>query len=162
MEITKSMYLLAKKIVAEYEEKNINKCKDVPKAKLFFRDQNGNLYDNNLKPIQEEFSDQVIWCYNECIKYFDSHLLPLKVSEGKKWHETIDKLNRIDGIPFDKIVEIVQWARNDSFWSKNFLSLRKLRTKDKNGVKYAVVFNEKLKDKKPLTLAQQMRKEHNL
>ena len=58
------------------------------------------------------------------------------------WLETIEKLNRIDKVPFEKIVEIVKNTREDNFWNKNFMSLSKLRQK-KDGVPYVVIFNEK-------------------
>jgi len=43
-----------------------------------------------------------------------------------------------------QIVDVVVWARNDTFWSTNFLSINKLNKSDKNGVKYIDVFIEKM------------------
>ncbi len=91
---------------------------------------------------QKVFSDEVFSCLSNCLKYFPEHLHPKnKIS----WLDTIGQLNRIDKIPFEKIIEIVKKTRGDNFWSTNFLSLTKLRKKNKDGVMYIVVFNEKFK-----------------
>lgn len=94
----------------------------------------------NSKKSEDDFSGDVLLCFQECCLHFPKHLIPKNVIP---WLDTIEKLNRIDGIPFEKIVEITKAARQDDFWSKNFLSLPKLRKKDKNGVPYVVVFNER-------------------
>ena len=96
-----------------------------------------------IKP-KKVFSGEIEKCFRECLRHFEFHLLP-NDKDALKWKETIDKLHRIDKIPYNMIVEIVQWARKDEFWSKNFLSLRKLRNKDKNGIMYVVNFSEKMK-----------------
>lgn len=46
--------------------------------------------------------------------------------------EIIDQIIRIDKFPFDKLKPILQWAREDDFWSTNFLSCAPLR-KRRNG-----------------------------
>lgn len=154
------MYLLAKDIVSEYE--NLNLIPKNQKNDFSAGEQNSinniEVYDPKqisiLDQIEEKekssdkkekyYSNEVYQCYEDCKVFFSTHLLPGNPKEYQSWFDVIDKLNRLDGIPFERIVEIVQWARKDKFWSKNFLSLRKLRTKDKNGVKYVVIFNEKL------------------
>jgi len=92
-------------------------------------------------------NSNVLNCYYECIKFFPDHLVPTIGNPLMNWLDTIEKLNRIDKIPFGKIIEIVKLTREDAFWSKNFLSIPKLRKKDSSGVKYVVVFNEKFKSK---------------
>ena len=67
------------------------------------------------------------------------------------WLDTIEKLNRIDGLEFDDISLLVQAVRKDSFWSKNFLSLTKLRKKNKEKLIYWKVFREKFKIEKSKT-----------
>ena len=95
------------------------------------------------KPKKElAFTNEVIKCYTDCIVYFPEHLHP-KESLVKSWLSTIDKLNRLDKIPFELIVKIVAKTRDDDFWSKNFLSLTKLRKKNQDGILYIIVFNEK-------------------
>ena len=64
----------------------------------------------------------------------------------KKWIDTIDKLIRLDNKSPEEIRAVISWTRNDDFWSNNFLSLTKLRSK-KDGVKYYDIFNENRKSK---------------
>jgi len=54
--------------------------------------------------------------------------------------DVFDKLIRIDGYQEGDVKAAIEWARGDDFWSTNFLSPLKLRSKDKNGVKYIDVF----------------------
>ena len=93
------------------------------------------------------YSKEVNDCFGRCLAYFDSHLIPRTPKKENDWKDTIEKLNRIDGVPFEKIVEIVKNVRNDSFWCKNFLSLNKLRKKNKDGIAYIVVFDAQFKPK---------------
>ena len=82
-------------------------------------------------------------CLNNCLEFFPLHLHP---KNKNTWIDTIEKLNRIDGVPFVEIERIVKATREDSFWSKNFLSMTKLRKK-KDDVTYIVIFAEKFKTK---------------
>lgn len=82
-------------------------------------------------------------CLEKCLTYFESQLHPKK---PEVWLDVIEKLHRIDGLPFEKIVEITQRARSDEFWKQNFLSLTKLRKKNKEDIPYVVVFNERFKN----------------
>lgn len=115
-----------------------------------FKDNNtiNNTVNNTINNISnsKEFSLSVKNCYLNCLKYFDKHLHP---KNKKSWLETIDKLNRIDKIPFERIELITKWARTDNFWKTNFLSLTKLRKNQKSsGLKYIIVFNEKINNGK--------------
>lgn len=96
--------------------------------------------DINIKVYSKEVND----CFNNCLNYFPEHLQP---KNKNSWLDTIEKLNRIDNIPFKIIEEIVKKTREDNFWSKNFLSLNKLRQKNKDGIYYSIVFNEQIKSK---------------
>lgn len=88
----------------------------------------------------ERFSQGVHNCLAKCYLYFPQHLWP---KSEEKWLHTIDKLHRIEKLPYETIVEITKLARQDSFWSKNFLSIQKLRKKNSEGVMYVVVFGER-------------------
>lgn len=68
--------------------------------------------------------------------------------QDKKWMETIDKLIRLDGKDPEEIKSVIKWARENDFWSDKFLSLVKLRNKDKQNIKYYDVFNEARKAKR--------------
>ena len=99
--------------------------------------------EEQTQKIEKVYSKEIHDCFNSCLSFFDSHLHP---KNSNSWLETIDLLNRIDKIPFDLIIEIVKKTRQDDFWAKNFLSLTKLRKNNPDGVKYIVVFNEKIKN----------------
>lgn len=99
-----------------------------------------------INNIATSFSEDVLESYNFILNFFPSHLQPKNEKQKKGWLETLDKLKRIDKIDL-KIVEcIVKKVREDDFWSKNFLSLTKLRKKNKEGIMYIVVFSEKFKN----------------
>lgn len=97
------------------------------------------------------FSKEVIDCYHNCIEYFNEDLKPKSVKEQDSWMDTIDKLNRLEHLQFSDIELLVKSARQDIFWSKNFLSITKLRRKDKDKVPYWKVFKEKFKYEKTKT-----------
>jgi hypothetical protein len=101
------------------------------------------------KKIKETivYPKEVYMCYDHCIKYFPENVLPKDHNKKNKWLDTIDKLYRIDSVPYEKIIEIVKGTRASDFWAKNFLSLTKLRKKNNDDVMYIVVFNENLKSK---------------
>ncbi|AGO48518.1 DnaD-like helicase loader [Cellulophaga phage phi18:3] len=112
------------------------------------------LSDLETLEVKNNFSEEIQKCYLECLSYFPEHLHP---EDPEKWKDVIDKLNRIDKIPLSEISRITKIVREDDFWSGQFLSLRKLREKQKSsGIKYIVVFNEKFKAiKKPQTINRQ-------
>jgi hypothetical protein len=97
---------------------------------------------DNVNVNDSERDINIKRCLHNCIEYFPHHLIPDGLAP---WIETIDKLNRIDKIPFEIIEQIVKKTREDNFWSKNFLSLTKLRKKNKDGIMYVIVFNEQIK-----------------
>ena len=108
-----------------------------------------NLFDTNEKgkekkvsPKKEKISKEIIFpIVKELIKHFPSHVLKrLTDPQKKKWGETIEQLIRLDSYTKEEITQAVEFARNDSFWKNNFLSLNKLRKTDKNGTKYISIF----------------------
>lgn len=52
-----------------------------------------------------------------------------KMPDFQKWADHMDKLIRIDGRTFEEIEALIFWIFQDSFWSKNILSSKKLREK---------------------------------
>jgi len=103
---------------------------------------------NNKKEIvknQNDFSQAVYNCYNSLKNFFPEDLQPKNSTEKNNWLETIEKLNRIDNWEFKNIEAIVYKTRADDFWQKNFLSLTKLRKKDKSGIMYINVFFNKFR-----------------
>jgi len=96
--------------------------------------------DTKVKVYAEDVHDT----FKDCLLFFPNHLHP---KNANSWLDVIDKLISIDKIPKEQILEIVEKTRLDPFWSKNFLSLTKLRKTNGEGVKYIIVFNENLKSK---------------
>lgn len=47
--------------------------------------------------------------------------------------EVLERIVRINEMPFDELVELLDWILEDSWWSGNVRSLRSLRNKSKNG-----------------------------
>ena len=97
------------------------------------------------KTKQIIFSPIVEDVFYFCLDYFPENLHPKTQKEIDSWKTTIKQLNEIDGHDYDTIRHLIQKTREDEFWSKNFLSVNKLRKNDKNGVKYFDVFFEKFK-----------------
>jgi hypothetical protein len=108
--------------------------------------------------VIHRYAQDVIDCVKNCLVHFDGHLHPKTPKQKLQWCEVVEKLNRIDGIPYQQIEAITEWARNDEFWASNFLALPKLRKKNKDGLLWILVFSEKLKrndNNKPLSEQQQ-------
>lgn len=144
MKITEKMYLLAKEIVKEYDNNiDVNEIEVIDPFQISILDQIKEKEKSSEKK-EKEFDIGVLNCYRICLDYFPSNLHPKK---PKTWYEVIDKLNRIDGYSFEDIELVVKSVRNDDFWSRNFLSITKLRRKNKDGVSYFTVFVEKFKQK---------------
>jgi hypothetical protein len=117
--------------------------------------------ENNDKPLNNEkqkvYSIEVNDVYDFSLKHFDEELKPKDEKQKNSWLDTIDKLNRIDGVDFPIIKAVIKNARKDDFWNKQFQSLNKLRSKDKQGLIYFVVFYNKFKPKEAKDYSQEMR-----
>ena len=87
--------------------------------------------------------EQVTEICNFACPLFPIEIRPKK--PDKLWIDTIEKLIRIDGKQPEEIKAVIKWARSNDFWSKNFLSLAKLRKPNPEKVKYYDVFNENMK-----------------
>ena len=139
-----------------WQKENANECERINEdAKNADRDKvtvTDTVIDKVIVNVKEKvnkkevnFSQEVFQTFDEVLNYFTLNLQPNSKKKKDSWLETIDKLNRIDKIPFEKIIEITKKTREDPFWSTNFLTLNKLRSKDPHGIPYIVVFNEKIK-----------------
>lgn len=85
-------------------------------------------------------------------EWFNVNFKPTHITASNaqidKWAQEYEKMRRIDRKTKEEIIAAVKWAREDEFWSKNFLTPMKLRSKDKQGVMYIDLFLEKLKETK--------------
>ena len=113
---------------------------------------NNTISKSIIRPKTKVFSKEVQNCLEACLRHFPDHLHPSTPKQKENALETIKRLNKIDKLPFEVVEEIVSKTRGDKFWCKNFLSINKLRKKNKEGIMYVVVFNEAIKSKpKPKT-----------
>jgi hypothetical protein len=94
---------------------------------------------------QKVYSKEVHDTFQKCLNYFPEHLHPNTEAKKNNWLDTLEKLERIDGLELDLIRKIVKKTRADDFWSKNFLSLTKLRKTNKEDITFIQVFYEKFK-----------------
>lgn len=100
-------------------------------------------YKDKYKDKPKTFSDEIRNFTGTLSSFFPDNIRN-KLTEKEKLSliDTIDKLKRIDKYTEDQILKAVKNGRNDEFWSKQFLSLSKLRKKNGDGVKYIDIFLE--------------------
>lgn len=106
---------------------------------------NNNNNENNETKKTNVFSEDVLSTYYSVLNLFDESTHPNNDQQVNNWMDTIDKLNRIDGLSFDDIFHLIKVTREDDFWSTNFLSVTKLRKKNKEEIPYWKVFYNKFK-----------------
>ena len=105
---------------------------------------------NNITIEQEtiilpknEFSEDVIKIYDASIKLFSDDLKPANEKQKNIWLNEFDKLIRLDNLTIGQIYSIIKFGRSDDFWKDNFLSVLKLRKKNKEDLQYWKVFKHK-------------------
>jgi len=100
---------------------------------------NTNIYNNKSNTNTKNYINKV---YPHFIELFPKNFQPKTEAQKLKWMDCLDKLNRLDNIDLSKLYLVVKYIRNNDFWSEHFLSVLKLRNKDKNGIKYVNRFFE--------------------
>ena len=63
--------------------------------------------------------------------------------------EAVDKLMK-QGYPLEVIKMALMYIKQDKFWSKNILSVKKLLEKNKDGIPYIVTIIQQMKDYRPV------------
>ncbi len=101
-----------------------------------------------LPPQNKTYSQEVETIYDFALSYFPKKLHPDTEKRKNNWKETIDKLMRIDKYDKKEMCRVIKWARQNEFWSKNFLSLTKLRQNNKEEVKFYEVFKNQMNNSK--------------
>lgn len=112
---------------------------------------NNNVNKNKNDIKEKEYDSEILIFYNEIIDFFPVNTQPKTKSQRNSWFETIEKLQKKENYSLPEIKKIVKHFRQDSFWSDKFLSLKKLRSLNKEGLMYIHVFAENMKNK-PLNL----------
>lgn len=92
---------------------------------------------------KNEFSEDVIKIYDASIKLFSDDLKPTNEKQKNIWLNEFDKLIRLDNLTIGQIYSIIKFGRSDDFWKDNFLSILKLRKKNKEDMQYWKVFKHK-------------------
>jgi hypothetical protein len=95
--------------------------------------------EKKKKEKKVEYNSDVIFVFDSVKILFEEKYM----NESSK--ASIDKL--LKSYQKEDIIKAIQWAKNDSFWNSNFLSLSKLDKKNKEDVKYIDVFLSKMKFK---------------
>lgn len=68
------------------------------------------------------------------IALFPKKYQPQTDAQKLKWAQCLERVERIDGYDLREVYKMAKKLREDQFWSGNFLSILKLRNKDKNGI----------------------------
>jgi len=126
-------------------EKEVSEPVKTQRKEKNIKEKKTKVKDKKLKAAEKGFSTEVESTYKSILEYFPIDLRPSNNIKQIRWKSEIEKLNRIDKHEFRRIIQVVKWARQDSFWSQNFLSLMKLRLKDKQSVPYFKVFENRIK-----------------
>ena len=109
-----------------------------------------NVQDNVQYNIQESNIPQnVLDAFPHFKNLFEDRYHPKTKHQEQKWIECLDKIQRVDGYDLREVYQVAQDLRNDDFWKVNFLSLLKLRNRDKNGILYVDRFMAMKQSKKP-------------
>jgi hypothetical protein len=114
---------------------------------------------NDSEPLSF-FSKDILKLYNWCVKgklpnsresVFPERSIPKTKKDIHDWMKCIHDLVNIDGYTLQDVNRAIIYAREDQFWKNNFLSLLKLRRKDKDKIRYIDKFipgwNKDNKDK---------------
>jgi hypothetical protein len=91
------------------------------------------------------FSEDEIKLYDWCVKgklpsskesVFPERSIPKTKKDIHDWMKCIHDLVNIDGYTLQEVNRAIIYAREEPFWKNNFLSLLKLRRKDKDKLKF--------------------------
>jgi len=81
------------------------------------------------------FSKDIIKIMKKTINLFPEIVVSRLTDKDKwKWTDEVRKLNEIDNYSYSDIEKAIRHGRSDIFWKENFLSMRSLRTKGKDGI----------------------------
>ena len=121
-----------------YNNNNINN-------KLNYIPENPNSVPENPKTEKsfKDFHALVQKSYFAIVDLFPPETRPKTTHEKRKWVTLIDDLWRLDKYHPRKVFLLCQKARKDEFWKNQFLTILKLRRRNKEGIKYIDFFDLK-------------------
>ena len=118
--------------------------KNTPPIENIHQDNNIIINNNNTEEYKKkDFPEMVIKSFEPICNLFPPQTRPKTRNEINSWLDCIDKLDRLDGYSPRKVYYIASKVRLDEFWRDNFLSILKLRKKNKDGIKYINLFEAK-------------------
>jgi len=119
---------------------------------IYINNNINNIKKNNVQNVKAPvFTEITEKAFPHFISLFPLNYRPKTKAQKNKWLECLDKIQRIDKYNLRDVYNVAKDLRNDQFWSKNFLSILKLRNTDKNGIKYIDRFMEDYRSKtKPI------------
>lgn len=137
--------------VKEMFKRGLRKVKGGVKEKFKPNSNIYNIYNNtnnNGEKSKKEknfvdFPKEVQGLFLNLDKLFDANLLPKTKDKKRQWVKTIDDLWRLDNYHPRKVFTIIDRVRKDPFWNEQFLSILKLRKRNKDGLKYIEYFEHK-------------------
>ena len=162
-ELIESGYLIREKVLDKGKFKGFNYIlNDMPKSEKPMPEKpmsenpapenqpqsnnNINIYNSNNNKSNISMNENVLKLYPHFLDLFPERYRPKTDAQKNKWISCLDKLNSVDGYDYHKLWQIVKFIREHEFWGEHFLSLLKLRNKDKNGVKYIDKYFETYKN----------------
>jgi hypothetical protein len=120
---------------AKYKANEIAKGKGKSKAKHEYE----NEYENPVL-INKDINLYIELINTKFVNFFLEEFRPKNETQLNEWANCLRKLIEIDKYSENEIGEIIFWARQDDFWSNNFLTIHKLRKKNNEGIKYIEIF----------------------
>lgn len=145
---TVPMYDFAHTPIHENKHTPIHESMDTPIHENM-QDITKNIYNKELikkeEVKKEATNEQAEILLNEIISLFPEKIaneVKTEKATKKKWIETIAYCNEKKGYSYKQLKEIIIKAREDDFWCKNFMSVLKLKARNKEGIMYIDYFNE--------------------
>lgn len=99
---------------------------------------------NNLIDNVNDNVNNIELLYKSVVIFFDEDCRPKTEKQKQEWCDTLDKLIKLDGHTPEHIHNVIKRTRRDDFWKQNFLSVLKLRKKNKEGISFFTVFEKKI------------------
>jgi len=127
-------YILKSNQKRKNRDRKKPKPENPPQSNIIYND--NNIESNNMH------NELILKVYPHFINLFPKKYQPQNETQKNKWLDCLDKLERLEKIDFHKLWLVVKFIREHEFWGVHFLSLLKLRNKDKNGIMYLYKYYE--------------------
>nr|AKH47483.1 hypothetical protein [uncultured marine virus] len=118
------------------------KAKLKQKSSYKDKDKYNNKDNKKKEKTRKDYTDEIINFTGQLSNLFPENIRT-RLDEKTKvsWFDTIDKLIRLDKYSKDEILKATKLGRQDvEFWTKQFLSLNKLRQRNSKDIKFIDVF----------------------